>query len=125
SRVSRQSTRKWSVNSAWLAMSARYSQTSSRGRAIVTSVISGSTGRESTRRRAPAAGPSARGPCGARAAAPRAAQLAHARAARVEVDALPDPRCPAAVGAVPTAGLPGADALAQELAFEVGLGDAE
>ena len=31
-----QSLRKWSVNSAWLAMSARYSNTSSRGRAIVT-----------------------------------------------------------------------------------------
>src|SRR6185369_13067655 len=60
-----------------------------------------------------------------RAAAPRAAQLPQDRAARVQVDGLPDQRRAAAVGAVPAAGLPGTDALAQELAFEVGLGDAE
>src|SRR3954447_9258659 len=55
----------------------------------------------------------------------RAAQLAHDGAARVEVDDLADERRPSAVRAVPASRLAGPHALAQQLALEVGLGDAE
>jgi hypothetical protein len=53
------------------------------------------------------------------------AQLADDRVARVDVDALADERRASAVGAVVAAGRQGAHALAQQLALEVGLGDAE
>src|SRR3954447_23236399 len=121
---------KWSLNSAWLAMSARYSKTSSRGRAIVISLTSGSTGPRSLR------GGAHPQPDGVTAlgvrhdlralrgrAAARAAQLAHHRAAGVDVDAFADERGPAAVRAVVASRFAGPHALAQELALEVGLGD--
>jgi hypothetical protein len=60
-----------------------------------------------------------------RSAVAGAAQLTHDRLARIDVDPLPDERRPAAVGARFAARGKGADALAQELALEVGLGDAE
>src|SRR3954467_15848770 len=89
---------KWSLNSAWLATSARYSKTSSRGRAIVISTLTGSTARECTR------GPSGgRGPDGQPAfgvvhdigalgppLSPRSAQLADERIATEAVHRLSD-----------------------------------
>src|SRR3954454_21201490 len=98
---------KWSLNSAWLAMSARYSKTSSGGRAIVISLA------RSTRRRSLRGGahpqpdglPALRVRDDVRSlgtgAAARAAQLADDRAARVEVHALADERGATAVRAVP------------------------
>ena len=58
-------------------------------------------------------------------AAPRAAQLAHDRAPRVEVHLLADQRRAPAVRAVPATRLARPDALAKERAFEVRLGEAE
>src|SRR4051812_38498793 len=123
---------KWSVNSAWFAMSARYSKTSSRGLAIVISVLSGSTGPRSLRGGArpqtdglPALGVLHDDRALGRRGMAAAAELTHDAPARVEVDALPDERRPATVGAVVAPRLARADALAQELALEVGLGDAE
>src|SRR4051795_6308476 len=98
---------KWSLNSAWLAMSARYSKTSSRGRAIVISLTSGSTGPRSLRGRAH---PQPDGlpvlgavhdlrALGGRAAA-RPAKLADDGAPLVEVDALAHERRAAAVRAL-------------------------
>src|SRR3954452_8187575 len=123
---------KWSLNSAWLAMSGRQSKTSSRGRAIVISLLSGSTGPRSLRSRAhpqPDGLPVFRVAHDVRAlgrrTAPRTAQLADDRARRVHVDALADERRAAAVGAVWAPRFAGPDALAQQLALEVGLRDPE
>src|SRR4051812_29808368 len=121
---------KWSVNSAWLAMSARYSKTSSRGRAMVISLTRASTGPRILRGGAHPQpdGVTALGvrhdvrPLGGRAPA-GAAQVADHRAARVDVDALADERGAAAVRAVVASRFAGPHALAQELALEVGLGD--
>src|SRR3954470_8109784 len=123
---------KWSLNSAWLAMSARYSKTSSRGRAIVISFRSGSTGPRSLRSRAHSQ-PDGLAVLGVthdmrslrRRAAARAAQLADHRAPRVDVHALADEGRPAAVGAVRASRFAGPHALAQQLALEVGLRDPE
>jgi hypothetical protein len=60
------------------------------------------------------------GPLGCSAAA-GAAELAHDRLSRVDVDPLADERCPPAVGAAIAARRERADALAQELALEVWL----
>src|SRR6478672_7676879 len=124
---------KWSLNSAWLATSARYSKTSSRGRAIVISTLTGSTARECTRGRSGGPAPDRQPALGVvhdvRAlgdvVAPRPAQLADERAAAVAVYALADQRgAPAVVAGGPIGSLR-ADALAQELALEIGLGDTE
>src|SRR4051812_11715563 len=120
---------KWSVNSAWLAMSARYSKTSSGGRAIVIS-LARSTRPRSLRGRAhpppdglPALGVRDDLRVLGRRAAPGAAQLADDGSARVEVDALADERGATAVRALPASRFAGPHALAQELALEIGLGD--
>src|SRR6266511_6112066 len=113
---------KWSLNSAWLAMSARYSKTSSRGRAIVISTLTGSTARECTR--GPSGGPSPDGESALgvvddlRAlgvvAAPGPAEVADERAVAEAVHALADQRgAPAVVAGGPPGGLC-ADALAQQ-----------
>ena len=122
------------MNSAWFAMSARYSKTSSRGRAIVTSETS--TG--STRRAVYAGGAAPRGRTVApvlraprtslasrsrRVAAQRAAQLADDPPRAVAVHALADQRRAAAVAQRVAPGVAGADALAQQLALQVGLGE--
>src|SRR5689334_5522921 len=124
---------KWSLNSAWLARSARYSKTSSRGRAIVISTLTGSTARECTRGRSGGPAPDGQPALGVmhdmgalgEVVAPRAAELADERAAAVAVDPLADQRgAPAVVARDPIGGLR-TDALAQQLALEVGLGYAE
>src|SRR3954471_14432756 len=124
---------KWSLNSAWLATSARYSKTSSRGRAIVISTLTGSTARECTR--GPSGGPAPDGQpafgvvhdIGAlgQLLSPRSAQLADERAAAEAVHPLTDQGGAPAVMAGGSIGGLRTDALAQQLALEVGLGDAE
>src|SRR6266545_1442313 len=124
---------KWSLNSAWLAMSARYSKTSSRGRAMTISTLTGSTARECTR--GPSGGPSPNGvPAlgvvdGLRAlrevVAPRAAELAHERAVAEEVHALADQGGAPAVVAGGSPGGQSPHALAQQLALEITFGDAK
>src|SRR3954451_17542374 len=121
---------KWSVNSAWLAMSARYSKTTSRGRSIVISLSRGPTQPRSLRSRArpqpdglPGLGVRHDVRALGRRAAPRAAQLAHDRAPRIDVDAFADEGRATAVGAVASSRFAGPHALAQKLALEVGLGD--
>src|SRR3954464_3998483 len=123
---------KWSANSAWLAMSARYSKTSSRGRAIVISLTSASTGPRSLRGGAhpqpdglPALGVVHELRALGGGAAARAAQLADDGAAGVDVDVLADERRAPAVRAVVASRFAGPHPLAQELALEVGLGDAQ
>src|SRR3954452_68192 len=102
---------KWSANSAWLAMSARDSKTSSRGRSIVISVTSGSTRPRSLRGGAdpqpeglPAFGVVDGLRADRRRASAWAAQLAHDDPARVDVHLLADERRAAAVGAEAAAG---------------------
>src|SRR3954467_4317626 len=123
---------KWSLHSAWLAMSARASKTSSRGRAIVISLLIGSTRPRSLRGGAypqpngvPALGVVHDLRALGRRAAPGAAQLAHDGAARVEVDPLAHERGSSAVRAVAASRFAGPHALAKKLALEVGLGDPE
>src|ERR1700716_321880 len=99
-----QLTRKWSVNSAWLAMSARYSNTSSRRRATVTLMVVGSTAADCMRAAAAhsggaddADGEPALGPVDALAAdrllpPVRAAELADHAAVLVQVGVLPRQR---------------------------------
>src|SRR6476646_5744359 len=105
---------KWSLNSAWLATSARYSKTSSRGRAIVISTLTGSTARECTRGRSGGPAPDRQPALGVvdhiralgEVLAPRAAQLADERAAAETVHALADQwSAPAVVAGGPLGGL--------------------
>ena len=118
------------MNSAWLAMSARYSKTSSRGRAIVTRRSTGSTARgvlpaaprQAARRRTvvPALGVAhelASAPARSRRSGRHSSQTS--APSLVAVDALADQRRAAAVRAArrPAASAP--DALAQQLALEI------
>src|SRR3954463_8371849 len=119
---------KWSLNSAWLATSARYSKTSSRGRAIVISTLTGSTARECTRGRSGGPAPDGQPALGmmhdvgalGQVVAPRPTQLADERAAAEAVDPLTDQRgAPAVVAGGPIGG-PRADAPAPPHAPAVG-----
>src|SRR5215210_6021707 len=110
-------------------MSARYSKTSSRGRAMVISLTSASTGPRSLRGGAhpqpdgvPALGMVHDLRALGRRAAARTTQLAHDGAAGVDVDALPHERGAPAVRAAVASRFAGPHALAQKLALEVRLG---
>ena len=82
------------MNSAWLAMSARYSNTSSRGREIVVETVIGSTVGDAHRVAECRAVDDAR--VHRLVALQRAAKLAQHDLALVEVDLLPDQRRPVA-----------------------------
>src|SRR6478609_3947084 len=124
---------KWSLNSAWLARSARYSKTSSRGRAIVISTLTGSTARECTRGRSGGPAPDGEPALGVmddvgalgEVLAPRPTQLADECAAAETVHPLADQRGAPAVVAGGSIGGLRTDALAQQLTLEIGLGDAK
>src|SRR5215218_3017908 len=136
---------KWSQNSAWFEMSARYSKTSSRGRSMSTDTVTGSTAGGSLERgprpwppaaRRSGGGPDAqpdgvatlavRHPLGRHEAPPavRATQLTDQAPAEA-VHELTDERRPPARRAARARRLQRADALAQQAALEVLLGDTE
>src|SRR4051794_32427266 len=109
-------------------MSARYSKTSSRGRATVALTVTGSKARRSLRRarhpqhRVPGLAAAHDLDLGGLLRPQRTAQLAHRPSARVDEHPLPDQRGAIAVAAAVATGLETEHAVAQEGTLEIGDG---